>query len=119
MPPSSQNFLIGFPWSKLKSRPWYISSLSGIPDRWTTVLCSFGFSQHFLLLEQDFFTLSTGKRKHDDMASGYVSGKSIPQQDGAGDEEWSLASSLVATSSHTASTQKRYVPHDLYIFLTL
>ncbi|CAK9273971.1 unnamed protein product [Sphagnum jensenii] len=79
---------------------------------------NFGFSQHLLLLEQDFFTLSTGKRKHDDMASGYVSGKSIPQQDGAGDEEWSLASSLVATSSHMASTQKHYVPHDLYIFLT-
>ncbi|KAH8963018.1 hypothetical protein BDL97_05G131200 [Sphagnum fallax] len=51
-------------------------------------------------ITKDFFTLSTGKRKHDDMASGYVSGKSIPQQDGAGDEEWSLASSLVATSSH-------------------
>ncbi len=25
MPPSSQNFLTGFPWLKLKSRPWYIS----------------------------------------------------------------------------------------------
>jgi hypothetical protein len=50
------------------------------------------------------------------MASGYVSGKSIPQQDGAGDEEWSLASSLVVTSSHMASTQKHYVPHDIYIY---
>jgi hypothetical protein len=39
------------------------------------------------------------------MASGYVSGKYIPQQDGAGDEESSLASSVVAISSHTASTQ--------------
>jgi transcription initiation factor TFIIA large subunit len=54
---------------------------------------------------KDFFTLSTGKRKHDEMASGYVSGKYIPQQDGAGDEELSLASSVVAISSHTASTQ--------------
>ncbi|KAH9575621.1 hypothetical protein CY35_01G120400 [Sphagnum magellanicum] len=50
---------------------------------------------------KDFFTLSTGKRKHDEMASGYVSGKYIPQQDGAGDEELSLASSVVAISSHT------------------
>ncbi|CAM6049281.1 unnamed protein product [Sphagnum compactum] len=84
-------------------------------NRWTTtVLCSFGFSQHFLLLEQDFFTLSTGKRKHDDMASGYVSGKSIPQQDGAGDEKWSLASSLVATSSHMANATIAHLEHAVY-----
>ncbi len=74
-------------------------------DNWCFVRISFAQLCFLLHLEQDFFTLSTGKRKHDEMASGYVSGKYIPQQDGAGDEELSLASSVVAISSHTASTQ--------------
>ncbi|CAK9227340.1 unnamed protein product [Sphagnum troendelagicum] len=65
-------------------------------------------------ITKDFFTLSTGKRKHDDMASGYVSGKSIPQQDGAGDEKWSLASSLVATSSHMANATIAHLEHAVY-----
>ncbi|CAM6020072.1 unnamed protein product [Sphagnum balticum] len=60
---------------------------------------------------KDFFTLSTGKRKHDEMASGYVSGKYIPQQDGAGDEELSLASSVVAISSHTANATIAHLVH--------
>lgn len=34
---------------------------------------------------QDFFTMSSGKRKRDDFASQYNAGGYIPQQDGAGD----------------------------------
>lgn len=34
---------------------------------------------------QDFFTLSAGKRKREDLASQYHPGGFIPQQDGAGD----------------------------------
>ncbi|KAL2328780.1 hypothetical protein Fmac_022207 [Flemingia macrophylla] len=36
-------------------------------------------------LTQDFFTMSSGKRKRDEIASQYNSGGYIPQQDGAGD----------------------------------
>nr|KYP45313.1 Transcription initiation factor IIA subunit 1 [Cajanus cajan] len=36
-------------------------------------------------LTQDFFTMSSGKRKRDETASQYNSGGYIPQQDGAGD----------------------------------
>ncbi|XP_061368467.1 transcription initiation factor IIA large subunit-like [Gastrolobium bilobum] len=36
-------------------------------------------------LTQDFFTMSSGKRKRDGFASQYNSGGYIPQQDGAGD----------------------------------
>ncbi|XP_054814104.1 transcription initiation factor IIA large subunit-like [Prosopis cineraria] len=36
-------------------------------------------------LTQDFFTVSSGKRKRDDFPSQYNSGGYIPQQDGAGD----------------------------------
>ncbi|KAK7257828.1 hypothetical protein RIF29_32083 [Crotalaria pallida] len=36
-------------------------------------------------LTQDFFTMSSGKRKRDEFASQYNAGGYIPQQDGAGD----------------------------------
>ncbi|XP_057456140.1 transcription initiation factor IIA large subunit-like [Lotus japonicus] len=36
-------------------------------------------------LTQDFFTMSSGKRKRDEVASQYNAGGYIPQQDGAGD----------------------------------
>ncbi|KAK9279634.1 hypothetical protein L1049_013313 [Liquidambar formosana] len=36
-------------------------------------------------LTQDFFTMSSGKRKREDFASKYHTGGYIPQQDGAGD----------------------------------
>ncbi|OIW08645.1 hypothetical protein TanjilG_03321 [Lupinus angustifolius] len=36
-------------------------------------------------LTQDFFTLNSGKRKRDEVASQYNAGGYIPQQDGAGD----------------------------------
>ncbi|TKY67381.1 Transcription initiation factor IIA large subunit [Spatholobus suberectus] len=36
-------------------------------------------------LTQDFFTMSSGKRKRDEIASKYNAGGYIPQQDGAGD----------------------------------
>ncbi|KAM7496508.1 hypothetical protein LguiA_020922 [Lonicera macranthoides] len=37
-------------------------------------------------MTQDFFTMSAGKRKRDDLASQYHNGGYIPQQDGAGDD---------------------------------
>ncbi|CAK9192863.1 unnamed protein product [Sphagnum jensenii] len=87
-------------------------SLSEIAIDGQLVFCEdFLCSTLLLHLEQDFFTLSTGKRKHDEMASGYVSGKYIPQQDGAGDEELSLASSVVAISSHTANATIAHLVH--------
>ena len=39
-------------------------------------------------LEQDFLTISTGKRKHDEISSGYYN---IPQRDGATGDELSTS----------------------------
>eukprot|EP00249_Psilotum_nudum_P020948 c27911_g1_i2 orf=359-1345(+) len=43
-------------------------------------------------ITKDFFTLSAGKRKREDFAPEFLSGSYIPQQDGAGDCEPTLAS---------------------------
>ncbi|CAK9142167.1 unnamed protein product [Ilex paraguariensis] len=51
-------------------------------------------------MTQDFFTMSSGKRKRDDFASQYHAGGYIPQQDGAGD-----ATSEEVKVGHGSSTQ--------------
>ena len=60
--------------------------------------------------EQDFLTISTGKRKHDEISSGYY----LPQRDGAADDELStsmgeachnVVSSLLPTSPRETETK--------------
>jgi len=51
-------------------------------------------------LEQDFLTISTGKRKHDEISSGYF----IPQRDGADDE---LSTSMGESSQIVVSSQEK------------
>lgn len=55
------------------------------------------------VLQQDFLTISTGKRKHDEISSGYY----IPQRDGAADDELSTSmgetGGIVVSSPETLS----------------
>ncbi|KAL9322905.1 hypothetical protein ACSQ67_010958 [Phaseolus vulgaris] len=68
-------------------------------------------------LTQDFFTMSSGKRKRNDLTSQYNSGGYIPQQDGAGDAALGVfeievnGGDISINSHHTISKAK--VPADL------
>ena len=53
-------------------------------------------------LGQDFLTISTGKRKHEEISSGYY----IPQRDGAADDE--LSTSMGEACQNVVST---LIPH--------
>jgi hypothetical protein len=61
--------------------------LGVLDNHWKTIGVRTGNLILVSRLEQDFLTISTGKRKHDEISSGYF----IPQRDGAADDELSTS----------------------------